>query len=413
MTFDDFDFEYELLDGLNAMGFDEPTPIQAQAIPVILDNKDLIACAQTGTGKTAAYLLPILNKIIIAPDEIRHLNTLILAPTRELAIQIDQQIEGLGYFTGVSSIAIYGGGDGAAWSQQRRALADGGNVIIATPGRLIALLQMGEINFKHLQHLILDEADRMLDMGFYDDIIKIISYLPSQRQTLLFSATMPPKIRTLAKTILQNPEQISIAVAKPAEGILQQIYMAYDAQKIPLLKHILKEGSYESIIIFASTKENVKKLNEELRKTKIKAKAFHSDLEQKEREEILREFKSRALPILIGTDILSRGIDVEGIDLVVNFDAPHDPEDYIHRIGRTARAATTGTAVTFINEKDQKKLAAIERLIGKELPKLALPASLGDAPVYKPASPNKKPKSNKRPFRRGGHSKGPKSTPQA
>ena len=395
------------------MGFDEPTPIQAQAIPVILDNKDLIACAQTGTGKTAAYLLPILNKIIIAPDEIRHLNTLVLAPTRELAIQIDQQIEGLGYFTGVSSIAIYGGGDGAAWSQQRRALADGGNVIIATPGRLIALLQMGEINFKHLQHLILDEADRMLDMGFYDDIIKIISYLPSQRQTLLFSATMPPKIRTLAKTILQNPEQISIAVAKPAEGILQQIYMAYDAQKIPLLKHILKEGSYESIIIFASTKENVKKLNEELRKTKIKAKAFHSDLEQKEREEILREFKSRALPILIGTDILSRGIDVEGIDLVVNFDAPHDPEDYIHRIGRTARAATTGTAVTFITEKDQKKLAAIERLIGKELPKLALPASLGDAPVYKPASPNKKPKSNKRPFRRGGHSKGPKSTPQA
>ena len=413
MTFDDFDFEYELLDGLNAMGFDEPTPIQAQAIPVILDNKDLIACAQTGTGKTAAYLLPILNKIIIAPDEIRHLNTLVLAPTRELAIQIDQQIEGLGYFTGVSSIAIYGGGDGAAWSQQRRALADGGNVIIATPGRLIALLQMGEINFKHLQHLILDEADRTLDMGFYDDIIKIISYLPSKRQTLLFSATMPPKIRTLAKTILQNPEQISIAVAKPAEGILQQIYMAYDAQKIPLLKHILKEGSYESIIIFASTKENVKKLNEELRKTKIKAKAFHSDLEQKEREEILREFKSRALPILIGTDILSRGIDVEGIDLVVNFDAPHDPEDYIHRIGRTARAATTGTAVTFINEKDQKKLAAIERLIGKELPKLALPASLGDAPVYKPASPNKKPKSNKRPFRRGGHSKGPKSTPQA
>jgi len=416
LTFDDFDFEYELLDGLNAMGFDEPTPIQAQAIPVILDNKDLIACAQTGTGKTAAYVLPILNKIICAPDELRHLNTLVLAPTRELAIQIDQQIEGLGYFTGVSSIAIYGGGDGAAWSQQRRALADGGNVIIATPGRLIALLQMGEINFKHLQHLILDEADRMLDMGFYDDIIKIISYLPAKRQTILFSATMPPKIRTLAKTILHQPEQITIAVAKPAEGILQQIYMAFDAQKIPLLKHILKEGNYESIIIFASTKENVKKLNDELRKTKIKAKAFHSDLEQKEREEILREFKSRALPILIGTDILSRGIDVEGIDLVVNFDAPHDPEDYIHRIGRTARAATTGTAVTFINDKDQRKLGAIERLIGKELPKVALPAELGEGPVYKPASPNKKPKSNKRPFRRKGPSKGtkgPKSTPQA
>lgn len=413
MTFDDFDFEYELLDGLNAMGFDEPTPIQAQAIPVILDNKDLIACAQTGTGKTAAYLLPILNKIIIATDEIRHLNTLVLAPTRELAIQIDQQIEGLGYFTGVSSIAIYGGGDGAAWSQQRRALADGGNVIIATPGRLIALLQMGEINFKHLQHLILDEADRMLDMGFYDDIIKIISYLPSKRQTLLFSATMPPKIRTLAKTILQNPEQISIAVAKPAEGILQQIYMAYDAQKIPLLKHILKEGSYESIIIFASTKENVKKLNDELRKAKVKTKAFHSDLEQKEREEILREFKSRTLPILIGTDILSRGIDIEGIDLVVNFDAPHDPEDYIHRIGRTARAATTGTAVTFINEKDYRKLASIERLIGKELPKVALPEALGEGPVYKPASAPKKTKNNKRPFRSKAQSKGVKDPKSA
>lgn len=403
MTFDDFDFDYGLLDGLHAMGFDHPTPIQAQAIPVILDNKDLIACAQTGTGKTAAYLLPILNKIIDAPDEFRHLNTLILAPTRELAIQIDQQIEGLAYFTGVSSIAIYGGGDGAAWSQQRRALAEGGNVIIATPGRLIALLQMGEINFKHLQHLILDEADRMLDMGFYDDIIRIISYLPSKRQTLLFSATMPPKIRTLANTILQKPEQISIAVAKPAEGILQQAYMVYDDQKIALLKHILKEGNYSSVIIFASTKENVKKLNEELRRTRLVAKAFHSDLDQKEREEILREFKSKSLPILIGTDILSRGIDIEGIDLVVNFNAPHDPEDYIHRIGRTARAETTGTAVTFINEKDLKKLAAIERMIGKEIPKIALPTALGAAPEYKTtgSTPNPvKKRPNKKPFRR-------------
>lgn len=383
MTFDDFDFEYELLDGLHAMGFDQPTPIQAQAIPVILNNKDLIACAQTGTGKTAAYLLPVLNKIIEAPAPLRHLNTLILAPTRELAIQIDQQIEGLGYFTGVSSIAIYGGGDGAAWSQQRKALAEGGNVIIATPGRLIALLQMGEINFKHLQHLILDEADRMLDMGFYDDIIKIISYLPGKRQTLLFSATMPPKIRTLANTILHKPEQISISVAKPAEGILQQVYMVYDDQKIALIKNILKEGNYPSVIIFASTKESVKKLNEELRRVRLVAKAFHSDLEQKEREEILREFKSKSLPILIGTDILSRGIDIEGINLVINFNAPHDPEDYIHRIGRTARADTTGTAITFINDKDLRKLAAIERLIGKEIPKVPLPAALGAAPEYK------------------------------
>lgn len=402
MTFDDFDFEYELLDGLHAMGFEHPTPIQVQAIPTILNNKDLIACAQTGTGKTAAYLLPILNKIIDAPDNVRHLNTLILAPTRELAIQIDQQIEGLGYFTGVSSIAIYGGGDGAAWSQQRKALAEGGNVIIATPGRLIALLQMGEINFKNLQHLILDEADRMLDMGFYDDIIKIISYLPTQRQTLLFSATMPPKIRTLANTILKKPEQISISVAKPAEGILQQVYMVYDDQKIALLKNILKEGDYPSVIIFASTKDSVKKLNEELKRTRLVAKAFHSDLEQKEREEILREFKSKSLPILIGTDILSRGIDIEGISLVINFNAPHDPEDYIHRIGRTARADTTGTAITFINDKDLRKLAAIERMIGKEIPKISLPAALGAAPEYKSGSTttSQKRSAKKKPFRR-------------
>lgn len=395
LTFDDFDFGDELLDGLYAMGFDQPTPIQAQAIPVILNNKDLIACAQTGTGKTAAYLLPILNKIMDAPEHLRHLNTLILAPTRELAIQIDQQIEGLGYFTGVSSIAIYGGGDGAAWSQQRKALAEGGNVIIATPGRLIALLQMGEINFKHLQHLVLDEADRMLDMGFYDDIIRIISYLPTQRQTLLFSATMPPKIRTLANTILKKPEQISIAVAKPADGILQQVYMVFEDQKIALLKHILKEGNYNSVIIFASTKDSVKKLNDALQRTHLTVKAFHSDLDQKEREGILREFKSRSLPILIGTDILSRGIDVEGIDLVVNFNAPHDPEDYVHRIGRTARAATTGTAITFINEKDVRKLVAIEKLIGKEVPKIALPASLGASPELQTTTPHKKPRRKK------------------
>ena len=409
LTFDDFDFDYDLLDGLDAMGFNQPTPIQAQAIPVILNDKDLIACAQTGTGKTAAYLLPILNKIMDMPRESRHLNTLILAPTRELAIQIDQQIEGLGYFTGVSSIAIYGGGDGAAWSQQRKALSEGGNVIIATPGRLIALLQMGEINFKQLQHLILDEADRMLDMGFYDDIIRIISYLPAKRQTLLFSATMPPKIRTLANTILHKPEQISIAVAKPADGILQQVYMVFEDQKIALLKHILKEGEYNSVIIFASTKDSVKKLNDALQRTRLKVKAFHSDLDQKEREEILREFKSKSLPILIGTDILSRGIDVEGIDLVVNFNAPHDPEDYVHRIGRTARADTTGTAITFINEKDLRKLAAIERLIGKEVPKIPLPASLGATPEFKATAHDNKQR-NKKPFRKNNAKSKPKPT---
>jgi superfamily II DNA/RNA helicase len=399
LTFDDFDFEYDLLDGLDAMGYSQPTPIQTQAIPIILSNKDLIACAQTGTGKTAAYLLPVLNKIIQLPREQRHLNTLIISPTRELAMQIDQQIEGLGYFTGVSSIPVYGGGDGSAWTQQRKALAEGSDVIIATPGRLIALLQMGEINFSQLQHLILDEADRMLDMGFYEDILKIISYLPAKRQTMLFSATMPPKIRKLANTILHKPEQISIAVAKPAEGIVQQVYMTYDHQKVPLLRQILKAEEFGSVIIFASTKEMVKKLSDELRRNKLNNKAFHSDLEQKEREEILREFKNKSLPILIGTDILSRGIDVEGISLVVNFNAPHDPEDYVHRIGRTARAERTGTAITFVNEKDQRKWAAIETLIGKEIPRLSLPPDLGEAPVYQDKAESKK-RPQKRPFRR-------------
>jgi ATP-dependent RNA helicase RhlE len=384
LTFEDFDFNERLLDGLYAMGFDKPTPIQEQAIPLILAGQDLIASAQTGTGKTAAFVLPILHKLINTPEEKRHLNTLILSPTRELATQIDQQIEGLGYFTGLSSISVYGGGDGAAWNQQRKALEEGADVIIATPGRLIALLQMGAISFDRLQHLVLDEADRMLDMGFYDDIIRIINYLPKKRQTLLFSATMPPKIKKLAHTILYNPQQISIAVSKPAEGILQQAYMVFDNQKGTLLKHILQEKQWGSVIMFASTKEDVKKLEGEFRQMKLVAKAFHSDLEQKEREEILRAFRNRSIPILIGTDILSRGIDIEGISLVINYNVPHDPEDYIHRIGRTARAETTGTAITFINDKDQRKFANIETLIGKEIPKLSLPIQVGETPHYQP-----------------------------
>jgi ATP-dependent RNA helicase RhlE len=384
LTFQDFKFESLLEEGLSSMGYKEPTPIQEQAIPLILNNVDLIACAQTGTGKTAAYLLPIINKIIQLPEEKRNLNTIIISPTRELALQIDQLVEGFSYFTGISSISIYGGGDGNAWNQQRKALEEGVEIVIATPGRLISLLQTGMINLKGIKHLVLDEADRMLDMGFNDDIMKIIGYLPSDRQTVLFSATMPPKIRVMATKILKQPKEISIAIAKPAEGILQQAYLAYDNQKMKLLKHILKEGSFESVIIFASTKDLVKKLQEEIRQIGFKAKSFHSDLEQAEREAIMRDFKSRNLPIIIGTDILSRGIDVEGIDLVVNFDTPHDPEDYVHRIGRTARAATTGTAITFINEKDQQKFASIEALIGKEVPKIAIPEYLGTAPVYQP-----------------------------
>ncbi|HTF81562.1 MAG TPA: DEAD/DEAH box helicase [Cytophagales bacterium] len=389
MTFKDFNFDPQLLEGLTSMGFSKPTPIQEQAIPVILEGKDLIACAQTGTGKTAAYVLPILHKIIHSSN--KHLNTLVLAPTRELAIQVDQQVEGFSYFIDVNSIAIYGGNDGNAWVQQKRALNEGANIVIATPGRLIALLQSGDVKFDQLQHLVLDEADRMLDMGFLDDLLRIISYLPQVRQTILFSATMPPKIRTLANKILQDPEQVNIAISKPAEGILQQAYVLYDNQKMPLLRQILDDEQYSSIIIFASSKESVKNLERELRRAKLSAKGFSSDLDQSERESIMREFRSRQLRILIGTDILSRGIDIDGINLVINYDAPPDPEDYIHRIGRTARASTTGTAITFINEKDQSKFSHVENLIGKEVTKLALPADLGPGPEYQPHVKHRKP----------------------
>ncbi|SKC75127.1 DEAD/DEAH box helicase [Ohtaekwangia koreensis] len=391
MTFHDFKFDQKLIDGLDSMGYSKPTPIQQQAIPVILDNHDLIACAQTGTGKTAAYILPVLNKIIHA--ETRHLNTLVIAPTRELAQQIDQQIEGFAYFLGVSSLPIYGGGDGATWDQQRKALEQGADIIIATPGRLIALLAAGTIKFDHLQHLILDEADRMLDMGFFDDIVKIIKYLPTERQTLLFSATMPPKIRMLAGKILNKPQEINIALAKPAAGISQQAYVVFDEQKGAILKHILKTVPWKSAIIFASTKETVKKLDAAFQRGGLPAKAFHSDLEQQEREEILRAFKNKQINMLIGTDVLSRGIDVEGISLVINWDVPPDPEDYVHRIGRTARAETTGTAITLINEKDQRKFFSIENLIGDIIPKNPLPAEIGEGPTYSPEV-KKKPAGN-------------------
>ncbi len=393
MTFHEFRFNPRLLDGLDAMGFSKPTPIQEQAIPVILAKKDLIACAQTGTGKTAAYVLPILNNIV--SSEKRHLNTLVLAPTRELAQQIDQQVEGFSYFLGVSSIPIYGGGDGATWDQQKRAMEGGVDIIIATPGRLIAQIAMGTIKFDHLEHLVLDEADRMLDMGFYEDIIRIIKELPTKRQTLLFSATMPPKIRALANRILSNPTEINIAISKPAEGILQQAYLVYNEQKEKLIDQLLKDTKYNSVLIFASTKESVKKLDRNLHRLGLKVKAIHSDLEQAEREHVLREFKNKQLSILIGTDVLSRGIDVEGIDLVINYDVPPDPEDYIHRIGRTARAASTGTAITFINDLDQRKFYRIESLIGKEVTKLPLPDGLGEAPSYHPEVRRDKPRNDK------------------
>jgi superfamily II DNA/RNA helicase len=382
MTFQDFNFHPDLIEGLLAMNYTKPTPIQEQAIPQIMAEHDLIACAQTGTGKTAAYLLPLLHKIVNTDH--RHLNTLIIAPTRELALQIDQQIEALAYFINVSSITVYGGGSGIVWEQQKKAMKMGVDVVIATPGRLISMLTVGDINLKHLEHLVLDEADRMLDMGFYDDIVRIISYLPTDRQTVLFSATMPPKIRALANQILNNPVEINIALSKPAEGILQQAYMVHDAQKLGLIKHLLKDVSYKSIIIFCSTKDNVKRLFNELKRTMSSVRAFHSDLEQDEREDIMRNFKNKQLQILVGTDILSRGIDVEGISLVINYDVPPDGEDYVHRIGRTARAESTGTAITFISENDMRRFAGIEKLIGREVPKLPLPAELGQGPVYNP-----------------------------
>ena len=389
MKFSDFNFESNLQEGLDSMGFETPTPIQEQAIPIILDGKDLIGCAQTGTGKTAAFVLPILNKLAKNPTDTT--NTLIIVPTRELALQIDQALQGFSYFTSVSSLAIYGGSDGSAFERERRALTDGANIIVATPGRFMAHLNMGYVKLDNVQHLILDEADRMLDMGFVDDILKITTYLPKARQTLMFSATMAPKIRMLATKLLNNPEQISISISKPAEGVVQGAYLVYDAQKNNLIKSLLEGKELSSVIIFVSTKIKVKELERDLQKAGLKAKAIHSDLEQLEREEVLRNFRSKKLQILVATDILSRGIDIEDIGLVINYDVPGEPADYIHRIGRTARAASTGVALTFINEYDQQKFQQIEALIGAEVNKIPLPESLGTGPVYDPELKVKKP----------------------
>ena len=398
MDFKDFNFNPDLLEGLLAMGFKNATPIQQQAIPLILAKKDLIACAQTGTGKTGAYLLPIMNMLTENHD--RHNTTLILAPTRELAQQIDLQVEALSYFTNISSLTVYGGGDGIAYEQQKRSMREGVDIIIATPGRLIAHLSSGVLKMDQLQHLVLDEADRMLDMGFYDDIMKIVGYLPKVRQTVMFSATMPPKIRTLAAKLLHEPESINIAISKPAEGINQQVYLIHDEQKVALLTEILKSTVYKRIIVFAGRKEKVKELGKVFKRLGLKVAAFHSDLEQKEREGIMLDFKNSKLDVIVGTDVLSRGIDVTGIDLVINFDAPQDPEDYIHRIGRTARAETTGTAITLVNPKDKRRLANIEKLIERQIDRIPLPEHLGEAPKDEAAAAGseKKPYKKKKKF---------------
>lgn len=383
-TFHDLDFEPALIEGLDSMGFLTPTPIQEMSIPVILDGKDIIACAQTGTGKTAAYLLPVINSIIRSHGD--EIYTLIIVPTRELAIQIDEALQGFAYFTPVNSIAIYGGNDGISFEQEKKALMHGANIVIATPGRLISHLNMGYVKISNLRFLILDEADRMLDMGFNDDIKKITGYLPKVRQTLLFSATMPPKIRSLATGIMNNPVQVNIAVSKPAEGVMQGAYVLYTPQKMDLLKSLLTGKDIKSIIIFSSTKDKVKELERELLKMKFNIAAIHSDLEQDKRNEVLRQFKGKNIQIIVATDVLSRGIDIDSIGLVINYDVPGDAEDYIHRVGRTARAESTGVALTFISEEDQYKFKKIEDLIGDEIRKLPVPPELGETPAYNPKS---------------------------
>ncbi|RYE55002.1 MAG: DEAD/DEAH box helicase [Sphingobacteriales bacterium] len=398
MHFDDFGFDDDLMDGIDAMGYDVATPVQEQVIPHILAGKDVIAAAQTGTGKTAAFLLPVIHKLLTETHDDKRINSMIIVPTRELAIQISQSLEGLSYFTNISSIAVYGGGDGNLFATEKKALTSGVDIVICTPGRMIAHLNMGYVKLDALRYLILDEADRMLDMGFYEDLVKIISHMPKQRQNLLFSATMPPQIRKLAHTILHNPVEISIAISKPPEQIFQGAFLVYEPQKAKLVRHILRQTEFGSVLIFCSSKQSVKQLAAELKRDRFNADQIHSDLEQDKREQALLEFKSRRLKILVATDIISRGIDIEDIDLVINYDVPHDGEDYVHRIGRTARAATKGTAYTFISEKEQRKFSAIEKLIGKEVTKMEVPAEFGPAPkpgVLPPAGNRKKFKGKK------------------
>jgi len=377
VIFDELELSPELLESVDYMGFRETTPIQEKAIPIILSGRDLIACAQTGTGKTAAFLLPVMN--FIAEKRPVHTHTLILVPTRELAIQIDQQIQGLAYTLNITSIAVYGGGDGTGWDQERAALSKGADIIVATPGRLISHLNQGYVKFSQIEVLVLDEADRMLDVGFYDDIMKIISYLPKIRQTLMFSATIPYKIRAMSKHIMKNPVEIALERSKPAEGVTQSVYMLNDSQKIPLINSIIADHpEYTSILIFSSTKKKLSEIVRGLRSKEYHVEGISSDLGQKDREDILLRFRSRRIRVLVATDVLSRGIDIKDINLVVNFDAPSDADDYVHRVGRTARAETTGVALTLVNRMDAQKLQRIEKLIGYEVNREPLPAFIAE-----------------------------------
>ena len=382
MKFDEFGLHNDILDALYDMGFDEATEIQESTIPIILKGHDLIACAQTGTGKTAAFMLPILEKVSALPAGKTH--ALIVVPTRELAIQIEQQVQGFSYYAGTTSCSLYGGGDGNEWEAQRKALAGGVDIIVATPGKLISFIDNDIAHLENVEYVVLDEADRMLDIGFHDDIIRIFSHLPEKRQTLMFSATMPSKIRSLAAKILTEPKELSTAISKPAEGVLQGAYVCFEEQKVPIIQDLIADKEdCQSILIFCSTKKKVAQIVRSLHKKKFDAQAISSDLEQKDREAVLMKFRARQIRILVATDVLSRGIDIKDINLIINFDVPGDAEDYVHRVGRTARASATGIALTLINEDDMYKFQQIEALIEQEVFKIPLPEEIGPGPEWK------------------------------
>lgn len=385
MRFDELNLEDAILDGVDFMNFQEATPIQEKTIPVILEGKDIIACAQTGTGKTAAYVLPIINELYKGNYPENAVNAIIMAPTRELAQQIDQQIEGFSYFAPISAVAIYGGTDGIAWEQQKRGLEMGADIVIATPGRLLSYIKLGNVDLSQVSYFVLDEADRMLDMGFYDDIMQVYKQLPKTCQIIMFSATMPPKIRTLANTILKNPEEIQIAISRPPETIMQTAYICYDAQKLRILEDLFSQSRPQRVIIFSSSKMKVKELAKTLRKMKFNVSEMHSDLEQSQREEVMREFKNGKVDILVATDVVARGIDINDIRLVINFDIPHDPEDYVHRIGRTARGTNgEGLAITFVGKEEQAAFKRIENFLGQTVYKIPIDPQFGEVPEYKP-----------------------------
>lgn len=415
MYFDELALSDEVLDALWDMHFDECTPVQEKTIPVILDRKDVISCAQTGTGKTAAYILPLLTNLAYDDHDPDKLNAIIMAPTRELAQQIDQQMEGFGFYVPFSSVAIYGGKDNGAWGTQVTGLQRGADVVIATPGRLLSQMNIYDIDFSGVKYFILDEADRMLDMGFYDDIMTIVRKLPADRQTIMFSATMPPKIRQMAKAIMHDPVEVQIAVSRPPETIHQMCARLYEGQKPGFVQLALQGKNLKKVIIFAGKKQRVKDLTRTLRTLKIDAHAMHSDLEQNERDQVMLDFRNGKVDVLVATDVVSRGIDVTDVPLVINYDVPHDPEDYVHRIGRTARAENSGEAVTLVSPEEARPWARIEQFLKKEIERLPIPEALGEAPEDNAYAGRSNNRPNKNRFHRSGgfrHGKKPNKNPK-